>query len=93
MQAFELGCYERLASSVEDSVHFFRFQVTTHARITLFCLELGWISRYLTGFFLESLEGSDGTAGTWDVASYTPRESRLLFIFSGVSDSRHTPRQ
>ena len=42
-----------------------------------FYLELVWISRYLTGFFLDFLEGSDGTAGIWDVASYTPRELRL----------------
>jgi hypothetical protein len=48
-----------------------------------FYLELVWISRYLTGFFLEFLEGSDGTAGRWDVASYTPRELRLSFIFFG----------
>ena len=93
MQAFELGCCERLASSVEESVHSFRFQVTTHARITFFYLELMWISRYATGFFLDFLEGSDGTAGRWDVASYTPRELRLSFIFSVSAPRDNTPRQ
>ena len=58
MQAFELGCCERLASRVEDSIHFFRFQVTTDARITFFYLELVWISRYLTGFFWNFLKAA-----------------------------------
>jgi hypothetical protein len=52
-------------------------------------LELVWISRYATGFFLDFLEGSDGTAGIWDVVSYTPRELRLSFVFS-VSAPRDT---